>query len=84
MSLIPNMMALKEFKVPKFIKYTDNQCLTTQLKAYYNKMEEMVSDEKSLIHFFQGSLSDTTLAWYVRLDNTKIRRWKDCVEAFMK
>jgi hypothetical protein len=47
-------------------------------------MVEVVSDEKLLIHFFQGNLSGTALVWYMRLDSTKIRRWKDLVEAFMK
>jgi hypothetical protein len=84
MCLVPNMMVLKEFRVLKFIKYTDNQCPTTYLKVYYNKMVEVVSDEKLLIHFFQGNLSGTALVWYMRLDSTKIRRWKDLVEAFMK
>jgi len=56
----------------------------THLKSYCNKMTEVVYDEKLLMHFFQDSLSGVTLSWYMRLDNTKIRRWKDLVEAFVK
>jgi predicted metal-dependent hydrolase len=56
----------------------------THLKSYCNKMTEVVYDEKLLMHFFQDSLSGATLSWYMRLDNTKIRRWKDLVEAFVK
>jgi hypothetical protein len=37
-----------------------------------------------LIHFFQDSLSDAALAWYMRLDNTNIKGWKDLVEAFIR
>jgi hypothetical protein len=47
-------------------------------------MTEVAYDEKLLMHFFQDSLSRTTLSWYMRLDNTKIRRWKDLVDAFIK
>jgi len=44
----------------------------------------VVEDEKLLIHFFQDSLSGTALTWYMRLDNTKVKKWKDLVDAFMR
>jgi hypothetical protein len=47
-------------------------------------MAEVVYDEKLLIHFFHDSLSDSALAWYMRLDNIKIKGWKDLVDAFIK
>jgi hypothetical protein len=47
-------------------------------------MAEVVDDEKLLIHFFQDSLSDVSLTWYMRLDNTKVKKWKDLVDAFMR
>jgi len=47
-------------------------------------MVEVVDDEKLLIHFFQGSLSDAALTSYMRLDNTKVKKWKDLVNAFMR
>ena len=56
----------------------------THLKSYCNKMVELVHNEKLLMHFFQDSLSGATLSWYMRLDNTKIRRWKDLVDAYFK
>ena len=56
----------------------------THLKSYYNKMAELVNDEKLLIHFFKDSLSRSALSWYTRLDNTKIRKWKDLVKAFVE
>jgi len=84
MCLVPNMVVLKKFCVPKFIKYSGTQRPMTHLKSYCNKMAEVVHDENLLMHFFQDSLSGATLNWYMRLDNTKIRRWKDLVDAFMK
>ncbi|XP_073261632.1 uncharacterized protein [Populus alba] len=84
MCLVPNVVVPKKFRVPEFIKYSGTQCLMTHLKSYCNKMAEVVHDEKLLMHFFQDSLSGVTLSWYMRLDNTKIRRWKDLVDAFIK
>ncbi|KAJ6952774.1 hypothetical protein NC653_041800 [Populus alba x Populus x berolinensis] len=84
MCLVPNVVIPKKFRVPEFIKYTGTQCPITHLKAYCNKMAEVVHDEKLLIHFFQDSLSNGALTWYMRLDNTKVKKWKDLVDAFMR
>jgi hypothetical protein len=84
MCLVPNVVIPKKFRVPEFVKYTGTQCPITHLKAYCNKMAEVVDDEKLLIHFFQDSLSDATLTWYMWLDNTKVIKWKDLVDAFMR
>jgi hypothetical protein len=74
MCLVPNVVIPKKFRVPEFIKYTRTQCLVTHFKAYCNKMVEVVYNEKLLIHFFQDSLSDVVFTWYIRLDNTKIKK----------
>ncbi|XP_024465904.1 uncharacterized protein LOC112328891 [Populus trichocarpa] len=74
MCLVPNVVIPKKFRVPEFVKYTGTQCPITHLKAYCNKMAEVVDDEKLLIHFFQDSLSDVSLTWYMRLDNTKVKK----------
>jgi len=68
MCLVPNVIIPKNFRVPEFVKYTGTQCLATYLKAYCNKMVEVVYDEKLLIHFFQDSLSGVALTWYMRMD----------------
>ena len=84
MCLVPDIVIPKRFRVPEFVKCTGTQCPITHLKAYCNKMAEVVDDEKLLIHFFQDSLSDAVLTWYLRLDNTKVKKWKDLVDAFMR
>jgi hypothetical protein len=72
--LVLNVVILKRFRVPEFIKYIRTQCPITHLKSYCNKMTEVVHDKKLLMHFFQDSLSGAVLSWYMRLDNTRIRR----------
>ena len=84
MCLVPNVVVPKKFRVPEFIKYTGTKCPITHLKSYCNKMAVVVHDEKLLMHFFQDSLSGAVLSWYMRLDNTKIQKWKDLVDAFVK
>jgi hypothetical protein len=85
MCLVPNVVILKKkIRVPEFVKYTGTQYPITHLEAYCNKMVEVVNDEKLLIHFFQDSLSDVALTWYMQLDNTKVKKWKDLVDAFMR
>ena len=74
MCLVPNVVIPKKFRVPEFIKHTRTQCPVTHLKEYCNKMAEVVDDEKLSIHFFQDNLSDTALTWYMRLDNTKVKK----------
>jgi hypothetical protein len=75
MCLVPNVVIPKKFRVPEFVKYIGTQCPRTHLKAYCNKMVEVVYDKKLLIHFFQDSLSEIAFTWYIRLDNIKIKKW---------
>jgi hypothetical protein len=56
MCLVPNVVIPKKFKVSEFVKYTGIQCPITYLKAYCNKMAEVVDDEKLLNHFFSRQL----------------------------
>jgi hypothetical protein len=51
--LVPNVVVPKEFRVPEFVKYTELECLNTHLRSYYNKMTEVIYNDKLLIHFFQ-------------------------------
>lgn len=70
--LISNVIVPKDFWELGFFKYTGTQCLLTHLEVYCNKMAQVVHDEKLLIHFFQYSLNDATLTWYMRLNKTEI------------
>jgi hypothetical protein len=82
--LVPNIVVLKEFRVSDFVKYTGLECPYTHLWSYCNKMVEMIHNDKMLIYFFQDSLTGSALSWYMRLDDIKIKTWKDLVDAFLK
>lgn len=36
------------------------------------------------MHFFQDNLTGASLEWYMHLERTYIRNWRDLVEAFVK
>lgn len=36
------------------------------------------------MHFFQDSLSGASLEWYMQLERTHIRTWRELAEAFLK
>ena len=72
--LVPNIVVSKEFRVLDFVKYSGLECLNTHLQSYYNKIAEMIHNDKVLIYFFQDSLTRFVLSWYMRLDNTKIKK----------
>jgi hypothetical protein len=84
MCLVSNVIVPKDFQLPEFIKYTGMQCSLTHLNAYCNKMAQVVHEDKLLIHFFQDSLSDVALVWYMRLNIGEIRGLKDLVGEFLK
>ena len=82
--LVPNIMVPKEFRVLDFVKYTRLECLNIHLLSYYNKMTEKIYNDKMLIYFFQNSLTRFALSWFMRLDNTWIKKWKNLIGTFLK
>jgi hypothetical protein len=82
--LVPNILIPKKFRVPEFVKYTRMECLKTHLRSYYNKMAEVIHDDKLLIYFFQDSLTGSALSWYMSLDTVRIKKWIDLTDAFLK
>jgi len=41
-------------------------------------------DEKLLMHFFQDSLARAAVAWYINLEASQVRSWKDLATAFIR
>lgn len=51
---------------------------------YCRKMVSYIDNDDLLIHCFQDNLSGASLDWYIGLECTKIRSWRDLSEAFLK
>jgi len=82
--LVFDLVIPPKFKVPEFEKYKGTSCPRNHLIMYCRKMATHAGDEKLLMHFFQDSLVNTALSWYMRLEPTRIRSWNDLVDAFFK
>ncbi|XP_027337055.1 uncharacterized protein LOC113850692 [Abrus precatorius] len=82
--LVPDVIVPPKFKVPDFDKYKGTTCPKSHLIMYCRKMASHTHDDKLLIHFFQDSLIGGALSWYMHLERTCIRGWKDLADAFLK
>ncbi|XP_050909313.1 uncharacterized protein LOC127123099 [Lathyrus oleraceus] len=84
MCLVPSIIIPSKFKVPDFKKYKGESDPRTHIKAYCQKMDAYSDDGRLLMHFFQDSLSGASLEWYMQLEGTHIRSWKDMTEDLLK
>ncbi|XP_027368345.1 uncharacterized protein LOC113874309 [Abrus precatorius] len=82
--LVPDVIVPPKLKVSDFDKYKGITCPKSHLIMYYRKMASHAHDDKLLIHFFQDSLIGGALSWYMHLERTRIRSWKDLANAFLK
>jgi len=78
--MVPNVVIPKKFRVLKFIQYTGLECPNTHPRLYCNKMVEVIHNDK----FIQDSLSGSALSSYMTLDNTKVKKWSDLTDAFLR
>lgn len=78
------MVIYAKFKVPKFEKYKGASDPRTHFQAYCRKMDAYSDDDRLLMHFFQDSLNEVSLDWYMQLEGTHIRTWREMDEAFLK
>lgn len=51
---------------------------------YCRKMAAHIQEEKLLIHCFEDSLTGSASQWYMQLDATYVRKWKDLADLFLK
>ena len=83
LSLISGLVIPHKFKTPTFDKYDGTKCPTTYLTMYCRKMSAYTDNDKLLIYCFQDSLTVIVTQWYLKLDRTHIRSWKDLARAFL-
>lgn len=81
---MPSLVILTKFKDPYFEKYKGTSDPKTQIRAYCRKMDVYSNDDRLLMHFFQDSLSGASLDWYMQLEGTHIRTWRDMAEEFLR
>lgn len=82
--LVPNVVLPQKFKVSDLPKYKGLSCPCSHLAMYCRKMASHIDNDNLLIHCFQDSLAGASLDWYMSLERSKVRSWKDLSEAFLK
>ena len=65
--LVPDLVMLPKFKLPKFEKYDGTKCPENHLATYCNKMAGPARNEDLLIHVFFDSLVGAAAQWYIGL-----------------
>ena len=56
----------------EFEKYKGVSCPKSHLTMYCRKMVAHAHDEKLLMHFFQESLTEVALNWYMYLEPARV------------
>ncbi|XP_050897085.1 uncharacterized protein LOC127103890 [Lathyrus oleraceus] len=84
MCLVPGVVIPSKFKVPDFEKYKGASDPRTHIQAYCRKMTAYFDDDRLLMNFFQDSLSEASLDWYMQLEGTHICTWREMAKAFLK
>ncbi|PNX79654.1 coatomer subunit zeta-3, partial [Trifolium pratense] len=84
MCLVPDLVLPPKFKVPDFEKYKGLSCPKNHLIMYSRKMASFANDDKLMMHCFQDSLTGASLNWYMQLEGSRIRSWRDLANAFIK
>lgn len=77
MCLIFGVVIPSKFKVPDFEKYKGDSNPMRHIRTYYRKMVVYSDDDKLLMHFFQDRLNGASLEWYMQLEGTPFRSWRD-------
>lgn len=82
--LVSVLVIPPKFKVPNFEKCKGDSCLRLHLVMFYQKMASYTHNDKLMIHYFQDSLSEALLSWYMKLEKSHIQSWEDLTNAFLK
>ena len=82
--LVPNVKIPHKLKVTNFEKYKGNSYALSYLVMYARKMVTQTNNHQLLIHYFQDSLTDAALKWYMELYSTQIRTFNNLGEAFVR
>ena len=81
---MPDVVIPPKFKVLNLDKYKGITCSKNHLKMYCRKIEACTKDEKLMMHFFQESLVGVAITWYTNLESSRVRSWKDLMDAFLR
>jgi hypothetical protein len=74
----------KDFKIPDFPKYDGTGDPKIHVYMYTSRMGAYLKNDKMMMYFFQESLKDSAIRWYLNLDKKEIKTWHDLANAFVR
>lgn len=84
MCLVLDLVIPSKFKVPNFEKYTGDSFPRHHLVMFCRRITSYTHNDKLMIHYFQYSLSEASLSWYMKLERSHIQSWENLANAFLK
>ena len=82
--MFPKIDKPPKFKVPEFVKYNGDSNPYHHLKAYCLKMGSYSYNDAFLMAYFHESLGGSAYNWYMQLDHTTIKSWRELMLIFMR
>jgi uncharacterized coiled-coil protein SlyX len=74
----------RDFKVPDFSKYDGTGDPKVHVYMYTSRMGAYLKNDKMMMYYFQESLKDSAIRWYLNLDKKEIKTWHDLANAFVR
>jgi hypothetical protein len=82
--IITDLDIPKDFKIPDFPKYDGTGDPKVHVYMYTSRMGAYLKNDKMMMYYFQESLKDSAIRWYLNLDKKEIRSWHDLANAFVR
>ena len=82
--IVTDLEIPKDFKVPDFPKYDGTSDPKVHVYMYTSRMGAYLRNDKMMMYYFQESLKDSAIRWYLNLDKKEIRTWHDLANAFVR
>ena len=82
--IVTDLEIPKDFKTPDFTKYDGTGDPKVHVYVYTSRMGAYLKNDKLMMHYFQESLKDSAIRWYLNLDKKEIKTWHDLANAFVR
>ena len=74
--IVKDLEIPKDFKIPDFSKYDGTGDPKIHVYMYTSRMGAYLRNDKLMMHYFQESLKDSAIRWYLNLDKKEIKTWQ--------
>ena len=82
LSLFPNVRLPLKFKMPVLDKFDGTGFPKSHLKMYMRAMQPSKATKEMLAQMFQNTLTGAALKWFLNVEDTRTRNWKDICREF--